>query len=85
MPANQSNTNPVITFLIHTDKTHFQNVVVMLLLRVAKDMTLLLLSWHKRYDFNAANFRHHSQLSFIACVGAKILYDGAIGNDGGDG
>ena len=28
---------------------------------VAKDVTSSLLSWHKRYDFNAANFRRHSQ------------------------
>ena len=28
----------------------------MLLRRVAKDVTSSLLSWHKRYDFNAANF-----------------------------
>ena len=28
----------------------------MLLRHIAKDMTSLLLSWHKRYDFNAANF-----------------------------
>ena len=56
MPANHSNTNRVITILIHSDKTHFPNVFIMLLRRVAKDVTLLLLSWHKRNDFNAANF-----------------------------
>ena len=56
MSANHSNTNPVITILIHSDKTHFQNVFVMLLHRVAKDVTSSLLSWHKLYDFNAANF-----------------------------
>ena len=61
MPANHSNTNRVITILIHSDKTHFQNVFVMLLRRVAKDVMLSLLSWHKRYDFNATNFRCHSQ------------------------
>ena len=61
MPANHSNTNRVITILIHSDKTHFQNVFVMLLCRVAKDVTSSLLSWYKRYDFNAANFRCHSQ------------------------
>ena len=61
MPANHSNTNRVITILIHSDKTHFQNVFVMLLRRNAKDLTLSLLSWHKCYDFNAANFRRHSQ------------------------
>ena len=39
MPANHSNTNRVITILIHSDKMHFQNVFVMLLRRVAKNMT----------------------------------------------
>ena len=58
MPANHS--NRVITILIHSDKTLFQNVFVMLLRHVAKDVTLLI-SWHKRYDLNAANFPHHSQ------------------------
>ena len=61
MPANHSNTNRVITILIHSDKTHFQNVFVMLLHRVSKDVKSSLLSWHIRYDFNAANFRRHSQ------------------------
>ena len=61
MPANHSNTNRVITILIHSDLTHFQNFFVMLLRRVAKDVTSSLLSWHKRYDLNAANFRRHSQ------------------------
>ena len=61
MPANHSNTNRVITILIHSDKKLFQNVFFTLLRRVAKDVTLSLLSWHKRYDFNAANFRRHSQ------------------------
>ena len=61
MPANHSNTNRVITILIHSDKTHFENVFVMLLRRVAKDVTSSPLSWHKRYDFNAANFGRHSQ------------------------
>ena len=61
-PANHSNTNRVITILILSDKMHFQNVFVMLLRRVAKEVTSSLLSWHKRYDFNAANFRRHSQL-----------------------
>ena len=56
MPANQANTNRVITILIHSDKTLFQNVFVTLLRRVAKDVTSPVLSWHKRYDFNAANF-----------------------------
>ena len=61
MPANHSNTNCVITILIHSDKTRFQNVFVTLLRRVAKDVTSSLLSWHKRYDFMPANFRRHSQ------------------------
>ena len=56
-----ANTIRIITILIHSDKTRFQNVFVTLLHRVAKDMRSLLLSWHKRYDFNAANFRRHSQ------------------------
>ena len=39
----------------------FQNVFVTLLRRIAKDVTLLLLLWHKRNDFNAADFLRHSQ------------------------
>ena len=50
MPANHSNTNRVITILIHSDETLFQNVFVTLLRRVAKDVTSSLRSWHKRYD-----------------------------------
>ena len=61
MPANYSNTHRVIAILILSNKMHFQNVFVMLLRRVAKDVTLSLLSSHKRYDFNAANSRRHSQ------------------------
>ena len=57
MPANHL-INHVITILIRSAKTHFQNI---LLGCVAKDVTLPLISWHKIYDFNAANFRHHSQ------------------------
>ena len=57
MPANHSNTNFVITILIHSDKTRFQNVFDTLLSRIAKDVTSSLLSCHERYDFNAANFR----------------------------
>ena len=56
MPANNSNTNRVITILIHSDKTLFQNVFVTLLCQVGKDVTSSLLSWHKHYDFNAADF-----------------------------
>ena len=56
MPANHSNTNRVITILIHSDKTHFQNVLVMLISRVAKDVMSLLLSLHKCNDFNTADF-----------------------------
>ena len=61
MPANHSNTDRVITILINSDKMLFQNVFYTLLSRVAKDVTSSLLSLHKRYDFNAANFRRHSQ------------------------
>ena len=61
MPANHLNTYRIITILIHSDKTHFQNIFVMLLCRVAKDVTLSLLSCYKPYDFNAANFLGHSQ------------------------
>ena len=61
LPANHSNTNRVITILIHSHKTHFQKVFIMLLRGVAKGVMSSLLSWHKRYDFNAANFRSHSQ------------------------
>ena len=50
MPAKHSNTNRVITILIPSDKTLFQNVFVTLFRRVAKDVTSSLLSWHKRYD-----------------------------------
>ena len=53
MPTNHSNTNRVITILIHSDKMHFQNLFVMLLCRFAADVTSPL---HKRYDFNAPNF-----------------------------
>ena len=67
MPANHSNTNRVIIILIHSDKTLFQNVFVTLLRRVAKDVTSSLLSWHKRYDFNAANFRRFASINFVAC------------------
>ena len=59
MPANHSNTNCVITIQIHS--YYFQNFFVMLLRHFAKDVTSWLLSWHKRYDFNAANFRRHGQ------------------------
>ena len=61
MPPNHSNTNRVITILIYSDKTLFQNVFVTLVRRVAKDVTSSFFSWHKRYDFNAANFRRRSQ------------------------
>ena len=39
IPANHSNTNRVIIILIHSAKTRFENVFVMLLRRVAKDVT----------------------------------------------
>ena len=61
MPANHSNTNGIITILIHSARTHFLNVFVMLLRRVAKDVTSSLLSWHKLHDFNVVNFQPHSQ------------------------
>ena len=60
MSANHSKPNRVITILIHSAKMCFQNVFVTLLRRVAKDVTSFL-SWHKCYDFNAANFRRHNQ------------------------
>ena len=56
MPAKHSDTNRVINILIHSDKTRFQNIFVTLLHHVAKDVTSLLLSWHKCFDFNDANF-----------------------------
>ena len=59
--AGDTKINLVIIIQIHSDKTCFQNVFVTLLRRVAKDVTSSALSWHKRYDFNAANFLRHSQ------------------------
>ena len=59
LPANHSNTNCVINIPIHFNKALFQNFFVMLLRRVAKDVTSSLRSWHKRYDFNTVNFRRH--------------------------
>ena len=56
MPADHSNTNHVITILIYTAKMGFQNIFVTFLRGVAKDVTSLLLPWHKSYDFNAVNF-----------------------------
>ena len=53
MPANHSSTNRCY---LHS-KTRFH----VLLRRVARDVTSSLLSWHKRYDFNAANVRRQSQ------------------------
>ena len=61
---NNSNTNRVITILIHSDKTRFQNVFVTLLRRIAKDVKSSLLSWHTRYDFNDANFRRHVNVRY---------------------
>ena len=61
MPVNHSNTNHVITILIHSDKTIFQNVFVTLIRRVAKVVTSSLFSWNKRYELNAENFPRHSQ------------------------
>ena len=64
MPANHSNTKRVITILIHSAKMLFQKVFVMLLRHVAKDVPSLL-SWHKRYDFNTANFQRHHQYKHV--------------------
>ena len=44
------------TFLIHSAKTCFQNVFVLLIPHISKDVTSSLISWHKRFDFDAANF-----------------------------
>ena len=38
-----------------------ENFFFTLLRRVAQDVTSWLLSWHKSYDFNAANFLCQSQ------------------------
>ena len=61
MPANHSNTNPVLIILIHFTKTRFQSIFVMLLHHVCKDVTSLLLSRHKCYDFNFTNFQRNGQ------------------------
>ena len=61
MPGNHSNTNLVITILIHSAKKYFENVFVMSLHCVAKDLTSSMISWHKHLDFNAVNFLHQSQ------------------------
>ena len=42
MLANDSNTKNVITILIHSDKTHFQNIFVMLLPKVIKLLDMLM-------------------------------------------
>ena len=55
MAANHSNTNRVITILIQSAKTYFQDIFVMLLGHVIKDMTSSLFSWHKCYDFILQN------------------------------
>ena len=54
MPANHSNTNYVITLLIHSDNTRFQNVFVMFRRRRCFHGINAMI-------FNAANFRRHSQ------------------------
>ena len=46
MTANHSNTNRVITILIHSDKTHFQNVFVMLLRRWFHGINAIILMPH---------------------------------------
>ena len=56
LPPNHSNTNCVITILIHSAKMQFGNVFITLLCCVDKDMTSSTLSWHKRCDFQTAIF-----------------------------
>ena len=56
MPAIHSNINCVITILIHTAKMQFHNIFIMLLHRVAKDMTSSLILRLKCNVFNATNF-----------------------------
>ena len=75
MPANHSNTNCVITILIHSDRTLFQNVFVTLLRGVSKDVKSSLLSWHKRYDFNAAN---HIPIFYIKSFWLRNAVGGVI-------
>ena len=76
MPANHSlisNTNPVITILIHSDKTHFHNVFVMLLCRVGKDVMILM---PQMFDVianeNACYKRNELELPFDHDLHAEI-------------
>ena len=52
IPANHSNTNRVITILIHSNTTHFQNVFVMLLHCVAnyKDVDVAAASTLRKFN-----------------------------------
>ena len=76
MPANHSNTNRVITILIHSDKMHFQKVFVMLLHRVAKDVTSSRLSRPQIFDVIAnenARYKHYElELNFIQCYRKRV-------------
>ena len=66
-----------IAILIHSDKTLFQNVFVTLLRRIFKDVTSSLLSWHNRYDFNAANENahyKHNELESILSIKLSFLF-----------
>ena len=53
--GTHSNTNSVMAILIYSAKMHFKDISVTLLRQNVKDMTSLLISRHKHYDFNAAN------------------------------
>ena len=84
MPANHSNTNRVITILIHSDKTPIQNVFVTLLSRVAKDVTSSLLSGIKAmilmpqiFDVKAnENARHkRNELEFVLGMLGGITFE----------
>ena len=78
MLTNHSNTNRVITILIHSDKTLFQNVFVTLLRRVAKDMTSSLFHginamilmpqiFNVTANENALYKRNELECSFVYC------------------
>ena len=61
MPANNSNTNIVITILIPFAKIHFEDKFVTLQCPIAKELPSSLISMYKWYDLNAANFLCLSQ------------------------
>ena len=50
MPANNSNTNCVITILIHSTKTHFQNVFLTQLRCITEDVKLSLILTPQIFD-----------------------------------